>query len=95
MSHPLVVHCRKESYNVYVGRGRCPQTGSWGEWGNPFIVGIHGTREECVEAYRLYLSVNPQLINKIKGELKGKRLGCWCAPKSCHGDVIAEIANIE
>jgi hypothetical protein len=26
-------------------------------------------------------------------ELKGKILGCWCSPKSCHGDVLSELAN--
>ena len=28
--------------------------------------------------------------------LSGKRLGCWCAPDRCHGDVLVElIAEIE
>lgn len=26
-------------------------------------------------------------------ELKGKRLGCWCAPRSCHGDILSRLAN--
>ena len=26
-------------------------------------------------------------------ELKGKVLGCWCAPEGCHGDVLAELAD--
>ena len=26
-------------------------------------------------------------------ELKGKVLGCWCAPQACHGDTLAELAN--
>ena len=25
------------------------------------------------------------------GELGGKRLGCWCAPLSCHGDVLVKL----
>ena len=25
--------------------------------------------------------------------LKGKRLGCFCKPKACHGDVIADWLN--
>ena len=29
---------------IYVGRGS--------RWGNPFIVGQHGTRAECVELFR-------------------------------------------
>lgn len=27
-------------------------------------------------------------------ELKGKVLGCWCAPNSCHGDVLTELADL-
>jgi len=26
-------------------------------------------------------------------ELRGKVLGCWCAPKACHGDVLVSLAN--
>ena len=28
-------------------------------------------------------------------ELKGKRLGCFCHPQPCHGDVLAELADRE
>ena len=24
-------------------------------------------------------------------ELKDKRLGCFCKPKSCHGDILIEL----
>ena len=33
------------------------------------------------------------LVLKIKHELKGKDLVCWCAPQPCHADVLLEIAN--
>jgi hypothetical protein len=61
--------------------------------GNPFEIGIDGTREEVIEKYRNYLLNNKELFNSCKKELKGKILGCWCSPKCCHGDVLAEIAN--
>ena len=32
---------------------------------------------------------------RARRELKGKVLGCWCKPASCHGDVIAEIIDAE
>ncbi len=35
---------------------------------------------------------NPALREKLP-ELKGKILGCWCAPEACHGDILAELAN--
>jgi hypothetical protein len=42
--------------------------------------------------YRAWLLANPELFSKLP-ELKGKVLGCWCAPKACHGDILSELAN--
>lgn len=80
----FVVHCKKSHYDVYIGRPS--------KWGNPFVVGKDGTREQVVEKYRKYLLSRKDLLDSI-GELKGKILGCWCSPQVCHGDVLAEIAN--
>jgi len=79
-----VVNCRRDDYDVYIGRP--------GQWGNPFIVGRDGTQEECVEKYRAWVPTQPHLMAQLSF-LKGKRLGCWCKPKPCHGDVLAELAN--
>lgn len=49
------------------------------KWGNPFIIGIHGTREEVIEQHRLW-------VMAALDELKGKDLGCWCHPLTCHGE---------
>lgn len=91
MAHPLVVHCKKAKYDVYVGRPS--------KWGNPYshLDGTlaqfkTATRKEAIEKYREYLLSNPELMACI-GELRGKVLGCWCAPKSCHAEILAEIAN--
>lgn len=33
------------------------------------------------------------LLDRIAaGELKGRALGCWCAPLACHADVLLEYA---
>lgn len=79
-----VVHCKKESYDVYIGRPS--------KWGNPFKIGRDGNRDEVIEKYRNYILSNESLIKDIC-ELKGKTLGCWCHPKLCHGDVLSELAN--
>lgn len=84
MPHPLVVHCKKEPFDVYIGR---PSV-----WGNPFVIGQDGTREEVIAKYRDLITNRPHLMSWISN-LKGKRLACWCAPKACHGDVLAELAN--
>lgn len=80
-----VVHCKKEPYDVYIGRGS--------KWGNPFKIGEHGTREEVIAYYRAHLLDCPEKLLALH-ELKGKTLGCWCAPKACHGDVLAEFVKI-
>lgn len=85
MSHPLVVHCRKRKYDVYIGRPS--------PWGNPFVVGRDGDRSECIRKHKEMVLANPELVQAIKEQLRGKRLGCWCAPENCHGDTLAEIAN--
>jgi hypothetical protein len=38
-----------------------------------------------------------QAVAYIKdiGQLRGKALGCWCASEPCHGDVLAEQADVE
>ncbi|MCA9438404.1 MAG: DUF5131 family protein [Candidatus Omnitrophica bacterium] len=85
---PFVVHCRRAKCDVYVGRPS--------KWGNPFKIGLDGTREEVIHKYRTWLlEERPDLVAAAKEELKDKILGCWCAPKPCHGDVLSEIANRE
>lgn len=66
---------------VYIGRPS--------KWGNPFIIGQDGTREEVVEKYREWIEEQPDLQLALD-ELEGKDLVCWCAPSPCHGDVLLE-----
>jgi len=53
------------------------------------------TRDEAVEAYRKWI-FEPEQAELIAAlpDLKNKVLGCYCAPKSCHGDVLVEIVNV-
>jgi len=77
-----VVHCRKELYDVLIDRTT--------KWGNPFKIGKDGNREEVVEKYEKWIRNHPKLL-KCLPELVGKRLGCWCKPKVCHGDVLLKL----
>lgn len=83
-----VVHCKREPYDVYIGRGR----GSI--WGNPFVIGRDGNRDEVIEKYRQYILSNPELLEQLES-LRDKVLGCWCSPLACHGNVLAELLNQE
>jgi hypothetical protein len=82
-----VVHCKRKAYQVYIGRP--------GPWGNPFKIGPDGTRAQVIARYRAWLLSQPELVDRVRAELPGKVLGCWCAPHPCHGDVLAEVANVE
>lgn len=84
-----VVHCRRDEYDVYIGRPS--------KFGNPFshkpsnIAEIKvATREEAVSRYREWILTQPDLMASLE-ELRGKRLGCFCHPKLCHGHVLIEL----
>lgn len=82
-----VVNCRTDAYDVYIGRPS--------RFGNPFKIGLDGTREEVIEKYRNWRMAPEQAKFRadVQIELRGKRLGCYCKPLACHGDVLAEIAE--
>jgi hypothetical protein len=42
--------------------------------------------------YREWVVEQPHLIAALH-EIRGQRLGCFCAPLACHGDVLAELAD--
>jgi hypothetical protein len=81
----LIEKADEEGLLVRVDRGS--------RWGNPFVLGDDGSRDQVIMAYRdHYLPYKPSLRSRI-GDLRGKLLACWCAPEPCHGDVLAELAN--
>ena len=91
LSAPRVVHNKREPFDVYIGRPS--------KWGNPFshkdgtLAEFRvATRDEAVDAYAVWIETQPELLDSL-GELRGKVLGCWCAPQRCHGDVLLALAN--
>lgn len=86
-----VVNLRAAKYDVYIGRGSI--------WGNPFshlpssrAKWIVGSREEAIAKYVEWFKDQDDLI-LLLSSLRGKRLGCYCKPKICHGDYIASLVN--
>lgn len=92
---------RGEPYDVYIGRAG---HGHDGYFGNPIRLG-----QQCPECRLVHISVGDTIpcferyfIRRIAIEaefreraleLRGKRLGCFCKPNPCHGDVIASWVN--
>lgn len=69
--------------------------------GNPFTVEQYG-REKAIMLYEVWLrgkllEGNPEITTALESAKKalatGKPLGCFCKPKSCHGDVIVKIIH--
>jgi hypothetical protein len=80
MSGPRVVHCQREPYDVYIGRAM-PRFGLAASKGaNPFRAGCDGDRREVIAKYERWLRCEPELMAALP-ELRGKTLGCWCAPQ--------------
>jgi len=78
----VVVNKKTGPYDIYIGRGS--------KWGNPYQIGPDGDRRTVLAKYREYLSEQKQLMDLLP-ELDGKRLGCFCKPLDCHGDILAGL----
>jgi hypothetical protein len=87
------VNLRFDEYDVYIGRAG---KGKSGYFGNPFTFPRDGDREEVLKKYKKYfyfrIRTDREFVKRLL-KLKGKRLGCFCKPEGCHGDLIAEWVN--
>lgn len=77
---------------IYVGRPS--------KWGNPFKAGVgegwvgHWQAMTAEHAVALYAELMQFVHPKIRAELGGHDLACWCPlDQPCHADVLLEIAN--
>lgn len=73
-------------------RGLYYQIDRYSSYGNPFFLDTDGNRDEVCDGYIEYFKHKRSLHNKVK-ELKGKALGCHCAPLRCHGDHLKSLAD--
>ena len=100
MSQCEVIHIRdRKPGDVYIGR---PGKGEDGYFGNPHVVGfckfcgVAHERGEAVKAFEKTFSdrlkQDPEYLRRVR-ELAGKRIACFCKPRACHGDVIAQFVS--
>ena len=79
-----VVNIHNEKCTHYIGRPT--------RWGNPFVIGKDGTREEVIRKYESMLRENIYLMSAMNETFQDDSiLGCYCAPLACHGDVIIKV----
>ena len=101
----IVVNCKKEEFDIYIGRPYDglppPEFGTWLlHFGNPFIIRRDGNRNTTItkfekwirgEDYKRLYPERRKWILKNLCKLKDKRLGCFCKPKPCHGDIYVKL----
>ena len=86
--------------NVYIGRKgvvfidgvRFPLYDSI--WANPYKITETQSREQVLKLYLKYIEKKLESDSNLVGELlklDGKKLGCWCKPECCHGDILLEL----
>jgi Domain of unknown function (DUF4326) len=95
----IVAWAQERGLLVYVGHRGLYDRWPRSVWANPYRMSPTATPEEearerdrVCELFVRHLAEEPDLLARI-GELKGKALGCWCAPSRCHADYLAELAN--
>ena len=79
---------------VYIGR---PSV-----LGNPFVMTSEAQRTEVIAKYKVYFEKkmlgDMQFVKAVEWIVERARthdvvLGCFCAPRACHGDVIKEYVD--
>ena len=78
-----VVNKKTSSFDVYIGRGS--------KWGNPFHMKSEDQRGEVIEKYEDY--ARKKFSKDELSSLVGKRLGCFCKPRKCHGDILVKLID--
>lgn len=79
-----IVNYKTDKNCCYIGRGSI--------FGNPYVIGKDGTRDEVINRYRdewfPFLLKDKRFVRELL-KLKDQKLGCFCYPNNrCHGEVI-------
>lgn len=98
---PIVNIHRGQPFDVYIGRAG---HGHDGRFGNPIRTGqrcavcgkTHWTPGSTLACYDKWLRqrvVEDPVFAAEVATLAGKRLGCFCAPRPCHGRLLEAVAR--
>lgn len=92
-----IVNVRRDVWDVYIGRAS-PQFPEGSPFANPFNISFAEGRgrAEALDQYADWLwgeiEAGKITVRQLAA-LDGKRLGCFCKPAPCHGDVLAEAVK--
>lgn len=88
-------------YDVYGARpkNKDPRSctpGEHGFLGNPFVIGVDGSRARVILLHKLYFLErvdSDKAFREAVLALEGKSLGCMCKPQHCHLDTVVDWIN--
>lgn len=91
----MIVTRKRNGFDIDITR-----YGSW-KLGNPFYSTSAQSRRASIERFRAHVLDNEEFYKdkfnkliKMDSFVKGKlRLGCYCKPQACHGDVIRSLCD--
>jgi ParB-like chromosome segregation protein Spo0J len=75
------------------GQGLAVRVDRGTRYGNPFVLGEDGDRDEVCDAYRLHYLPHKPSIAERAGDLVGKVLICHCYPERCHAEYLVKLAR--
>lgn len=76
------------------GAVRVDRPSPWGNYASRVVPGVV-SRDEAVDLHLLWL-VEPEqseFRERVRRELGGRDLACWCAPRRCHADGLLLVAS--
>jgi hypothetical protein len=76
---------------IYIGR-KNPRFQEVG-LGNPFHIKA-GARGSILRDYERWLKAQDHIL-AVRKELLEYDFGCWCYPKPCHGEILAEVCGMD
>jgi len=94
---PEVVNLsRTRDYDILIDRTT--------KWGNPYIMGKDGNRDEVCDKHEKWLmqwvlhkkeiiirGLSNKWVIEHLDELEGLIIACHCYPKRCHGDTLVKL----
>ena len=87
-----VVNVYRDEFDVYIGR-KHPTFGKGSKFANPYHIGVDGPRKIVLRKYKRWLWDQIRAGEITVAELRaldGLRLGCFCKPENCHGDILLD-----
>jgi len=81
----MATHLIEGRKGEYIGRGS--------PWGNPFILGLDGNRDEVCDLFEVYAEWRLTVQSNWLEKLKGVDLYCHCVPQRCHGKTLLRLIN--